>query len=116
MYLNCGYTYIDRGGEKCTRLRNCDKCNDIYMLNLSEFCYFKSTSKKEGNDTKRPILVEKTLLSHYSFKSVPVSHPSGGITLAFRETVSCIFSSAVRFESAGDVWFHRKCHQVHTIY
>ena len=24
-------------------IRDCDECNDIYMLNLSEFCYFRGT-------------------------------------------------------------------------
>ena len=48
---------------------------------------------------KGPILIEKTLLSHHSFKSVPVSHTFGGLTLALRETVCYRFSATVRFES-----------------
>ena len=48
-------------------------------------------SLTECNERKRPILIEKSLLSHPSFKSVPVSHTFGGLTLAIRESVSCIF-------------------------
>ena len=54
---------------------------------------------KECNERKRPILIEKTLLSHHSFKSVPGSHTFGGLTLPFRETVFYRFSATVRFES-----------------
>ena len=46
MYLNCGYTYIDGGGGEGTQhnyVTACDECNDIYMMNLSEFCYFRCT-------------------------------------------------------------------------
>ena len=57
-----------------------------------------SVSLKEYNEIKTPILIEKTLLPHYSFKSVLVSHKFGGMTLAFTETV-CILSATVRFES-----------------
>ena len=58
-----------------------------------------SISLKECNERKRPTLTEKTLLSHHSFKSVPVSHIFGDLTLALRGTVCCWFSATVRFES-----------------
>ena len=46
-----------------------------------------SVSLTECNARKRPILIEQTLLSHHSFKSVPVPHTFAGMTLALRETV-----------------------------
>ena len=58
-----------------------------------------SVSLTECNERKRSILIKKTLLSYHSFKSIPVSHTFGGKTLAFRETVCCIFLAIVRFES-----------------
>ena len=60
-----------------------------------------SVSLTEYNERKKSILIEKTLLSHHSFKSVLVSHTFGDMTLALRETVciSVFFSTTVRFES-----------------
>ena len=58
-----------------------------------------SVSSKECNERKGSILIEKTLLSHHSFKSVLVSHTFGDMTLALRETVFYSFSVNVRFES-----------------
>ena len=56
-----------------------------------------SVSLTECNEKKRSISIQKTLLSHHSFKSVP--HTFGGMTSAFRETVFYSFSANVRFES-----------------
>ena len=58
-----------------------------------------SVSLTECNERKRPILIEKTLLSHHSFNSVPISQTFGGMTLALGETVCYTFSATVRFES-----------------
>ena len=61
-----------------------------------------SVSFTECNERKRPILIEKTLLSHHSFKSVLGSHTFGGLTLPFRETVFYRFSSEM-FGFIGNV-------------
>ena len=58
-----------------------------------------SVTLTECNERKGPILIEKTLLSHHSFKSVPVSRTFEGLTLALRETVCYRFSATVRFKS-----------------